>query len=110
MTRRACESEQRRAWYNSAVILALLQPLSPIIVRVEGEPPQDIGVIDIIFGSLGITGLMLVGSFVLGLALGVLFIWFRKRMAGDELTHAPSSAYGFTPSSDTRPSSDRTES
>jgi hypothetical protein len=76
-----------------------LQPLTPIVVKVVGEPPKDIGVIDIIFGSLGITGLMLVGSFLLGLLLGVVFIWWRKRMVGDEPTHAPSSAYGFTPSS-----------
>lgn len=95
------------AWYNPRVILALLQPLSPIIVRVEGETPKDIGVIDIIFGSLGITGLLLVGSVVLGLLLGLLFIWFRKRMEADEPVHAPSSAYGFTPSSRPSTSQDR---
>jgi hypothetical protein len=87
------------AWYNPGVILALLQPLSPIIVKVEGETPKDISVLDIIFGSLGITGLILVGSVLLGLLLGVVFIWFRKRMEGNEPVHAPSSAYGFTPSS-----------
>jgi ABC-type phosphate transport system permease subunit len=81
------------------VFLALFQPLSPIIVQVEGEPPKDIGVIDIIFGSLGITGLMLVGSALLGLLVGLLIIWFHKRQAANEPTHAPSSAYGFTPSS-----------
>ncbi len=80
------------------MLSALLQPATPIVVKVVGERPKDIGVIDIIFGSLGITGLMLIGSGVLGLLLGVLFIWIRKRMAGDEPVHAPSSAYGFTPS------------
>lgn len=95
------------AWYNPRVILALLQPLSPIIVKVEGETPKDIGVIDIIFGSLGITGLILVGSALLGLLLGLVFIWFRKRMEGDEPVHAPSSAYGFTPSSMPSPPKDR---
>lgn len=82
------------------MILLLLQPLSPIIVRVEGEPPKDIGVIDIIFGSLGITGLILVGSLVLGLALGALLIWVQKRRRGADADRpSPSSAYGFTPSS-----------
>lgn len=81
------------------MILALVQPLTPIVVKVVGEPPKDIGVIDIIFGSLGITGLILVGSAVLGFGLGVLFIWIRKRLSADEPLHSPSSAYGFTPSS-----------
>ncbi len=76
----------------------VLQPVTPIIVKVVGEPPKDIGVIDIIFGSLGITGLMLVGSFLLGSLLGILFIWLRHRASADEPAHAPSSAYGFTPS------------
>ena len=76
----------------------MLQPATPIIVKVVGEQPKDIGVIDIIFGSLGITGLMLVGSGVLGLLLGILFIWLRKRAGANEPVHAPSSAYGFTPS------------
>lgn len=81
------------------MIFSLLQPLSPIIVQVEGEPPQDIGVIDIIFGSLGITGLILVGSLLLGLALGGLLIWIQKRRASGAELPSPSSAYGFTPSS-----------
>ena len=78
---------------------AVLQPVTPIVVKVVGEPPKDIGVIDIIFGSLGITGLMLVGSALLGLLLGGLIIVVRRRLARDEPTHSPSSAYGFTPSS-----------
>lgn len=69
------------------------------MVKVVGETPKDIGVIDIIFGSLGITGLMLIGSAVLGIGVGVLFIWIRRRLSAAEPTHAPSSAYGFTPSS-----------
>ncbi len=80
------------------MLALLLQPVTPIVVKVVGEPPKDIGVIDIIFGSLGITGLMLLGSGLLGLLLGFLFIWVRRRMSADEPVHAPSSAYGFTPS------------
>jgi hypothetical protein len=80
------------------VLAVTLQPLTPIVVKVTGDAPKEIGVIDIIFGSLGITGLMLLGSCLLGLLLGLLFIWWRKRAADDEPAHAPSSAYGFTPS------------
>jgi len=76
----------------------MLQPATPIVVKVVGEQPKDIGVIDIIFGSLGITGLILAGSGLLGLLLGIFFIWLRKRMEANEPVHAPSSAYGFTPS------------
>lgn len=89
------------------MISGFFQPVTPIVVKVVGEPPKDIGVIDIIFGSLGITGLMLIGSAVLGVALGVLFIWIRKRWTPDEPAHAPSSAYGFTPSSLPTQSRDR---
>lgn len=85
------------------MIHAALQPLTPIIVKVAGEPPKDIGVIDIIFGSLGITGLILVGSALLGLLLGIVIILVKKRLSRDEPTHSPSSAYGFTPSSITPP-------
>jgi hypothetical protein len=76
-----------------------LQPLTPIVVKVVAETPKDIGVIDVIFGSLGITGLMLVGSAILGFAIGLIFIWWRRRQLAGEPDHAPSSAYGFTPSS-----------
>jgi hypothetical protein len=81
------------------VILDPVQPITPIVVKVSGEYPKDIGVIDIIFGALGITGLILAGSLLLGLLLGALFIWFRNRQAGVERVHSPGSAYGFTPSS-----------
>ena len=80
------------------MLAALLQPATPIIVKVAGERPKDIGVIDIIFGSLGITAMFLLGACLLGLLLGILFIWVRKRMEANEPVHAPSSAYGFTPS------------
>lgn len=81
------------------MFLALFQPLSPIVVKVEGEVPKDIGVIDIIFGSFGVIGVVLVGSAVLGLLLGALIIGIRRRISSREPSHAPSSAYGFTPSS-----------
>lgn len=80
------------------MLAVLLQPATPIVVKMAGERPKDIGVIDIIFGSLGITAMFLVGACLLGILLGVAFIWVRERMEADEPVHAPSSAYGFTPS------------
>lgn len=80
------------------MLAALLQPTTPIIVKMAGERPKDIGVIDIIFGSLGITAMFLVGACLLGVLLGLVFIWVRRRLEANEPVHAPSSAYGFTPS------------
>jgi hypothetical protein len=79
------------------VLTPAAQPLSPIVVRVVGETPADIGVIDILYGAIGITGIMLIGSAILGGLLGLLFILVRKRLDAREPPHSPSSAYGFTP-------------
>jgi NhaP-type Na+/H+ or K+/H+ antiporter len=83
---------------SNEMLALLLQPATPIVVKMAGERPKDIGVIDIIFGSLGITAMFLVGACVLGVLLGFAFIWVRKRMDANQPVHAPSSAYGFTPS------------
>jgi hypothetical protein len=91
------------------MLSAILQPTTPIVVKMVGETPKDIGVIDVIFGSLGITGLILIGSGLLGLLLGFGLIWLRKRIDRNEPVHAPSSAYGFTPSTVGRqPDNDKT--
>jgi ABC-type Fe3+ transport system permease subunit len=73
------------------VIAALLSqpqpPLTPVIVKVVPAPTKEIEVIDLLLGSFGIVGLVLFGSALLGLALGWLFIRYRKRqdaMAPDE--------------------------
>ena len=57
----------------------LVQPVQPIIVRVVGEPAQELGLGQIIAQALGLTGIILILSLLLGLAAGAVFIWLRRR-------------------------------
>jgi hypothetical protein len=60
------------------------QPKSPIIVRIY-EPPGDpsglSGLADVLIGSLGLTGAIVLAALVLGLAFGGVVFWFRSRAA-----------------------------
>ncbi len=62
------------------------------MVKVVGSPTREVGVVDILLSSLGITGLLLVGSLLLGLLLGALFIWFKHRVPGNPLNGEPEHA------------------
>jgi hypothetical protein len=59
-------------------------PLTPIIVQVPDTPVAEIGVIDILLGSLGITGLLLVGSALLGFGVAAVIFWLRRRSSADD--------------------------
>ena len=66
-------------WYNPDV-----GPVQPVIVRVvEAPPAPELGFGGILLQALGLTGLTLVTSLVLGLALGALFIWLRAKRPGN---------------------------
>lgn len=54
-------------------------PITPIIVQVADAPVEEIGVLDILLGSLGITGLLLIGSALLGLGVAAVIVWLRRR-------------------------------
>jgi hypothetical protein len=45
-------------------------PITPVIVKVVPTPTQEVGVLDILVGSLGLTGLIVVASIVVGLLVG----------------------------------------
>ena len=51
-----------------------IQPLTPIIVKVVSDPTPQVSVVDVLVDALGLTGLILAGSFVLGGVVGVLLI------------------------------------
>lgn len=51
------------------------------MVRVVGEPAQELGLGQIIAQALGLTGLILILSLLLGLLVGGVFIWLRLRSA-----------------------------
>ncbi len=52
--------------------------MTPIIVKVIEQPSKEIGVADVLMGSVGITGLFLAGAAVFGILLGGAFILFRR--------------------------------
>ena len=54
------------------------QPFTPIIIKVVEQPTKEISVADILTGSVGITGLFLLGAALLGFVLGGAFILFRR--------------------------------
>lgn len=83
-----------------------LQPSNPIIVRVVEEPAKETTVVDVLLGSIGLTGLLLLIALVAGLALGGFFVWIKKRRGVDalrieaqtlELSAAPKEALSSTP-------------
>lgn len=65
-----------------------LQPIIPTIVRVVPPPTPQVGVLDVLVGALGLTGLIALGSVVLGAALGALIIgyktWRKNRSGADD--------------------------
>lgn len=66
-------------------LLQPAQPVTPVIIRVVEQPSKEISVADILMGSVGITGMFLLGALLLGFVLGGLFILFRRwRESHDE--------------------------
>ena len=57
------------------------QPFVPIIVKVVEAPTKEISVADILMGSVGITGLFLLGAALFGFALGGGLILFKRWQA-----------------------------
>lgn len=63
-----------------------LQPVTPIIVKVVSDPTPQVTVVDVLVDALGLTGVIVAGSFVLGGVVGVLLIAYsrwRTARAGD---------------------------
>ena len=67
-----------------------IQPVTPIIVKVVSDPTPQVTVVDVLVDALGLTGVILAGSFVLGGIVGILLIaWSRRkaaRSAGDGIS------------------------
>jgi ABC-type dipeptide/oligopeptide/nickel transport system permease component len=58
-----------------------MQPLTPVIVKVVSDPTPQVTVVDVLVDALGLTGLIVAGSFVLGGVFGVLLIVYSRRKA-----------------------------
>jgi len=58
--------------------------VQPIIVQaIDAAPARELGLGEIIVQAVGLTGLILLASVVLGLVLGALLFWARRRQARD---------------------------
>ena len=72
------------------------QPMMPVIVKVVEAPTREINVADILLGSIGITGLFLLGAVVFGFVLGSALIWFKRWQAAREVGEQDSGVFHLT--------------
>jgi hypothetical protein len=72
----------------------------PIIVRVVEQPVRETSISDVILGSLGLVGVMVIAALLLGLLLGGLLIAFKRLRAKDGLDpEHDAETFRVTPSS-----------
>jgi ABC-type dipeptide/oligopeptide/nickel transport system permease component len=55
-----------------------LQPVTPVIVKIVSAPTPQVSVVDIMVDALGLTGLIAIGSLVVGGVLGVMLIAYAR--------------------------------
>jgi hypothetical protein len=78
----------------------VLQRADPIIVRVVEQPVHETTIADVIFGSLGLVGVLLVAALILGLVLGGALIAFKRLRKRDGLDPEDDArAFRITPTS-----------
>ena len=54
------------------------QPVTPVIIKVVSDPTPQVTVVDVLVDALGLTGVIVAGSFVLGGVVGVLLIVYKR--------------------------------
>ena len=62
----------------------ILQPSSPVIVKIISPPKDTTGLstlADVLIGSLGLTGAIVLGALLLGVVMAAVMFWFRSRSA-----------------------------
>ena len=61
--------------------LAQAKPSGPIIVRIPQNPPRSelSGLADVLLGSLGLTGVIVVAAVLLGAVMAGVMFWVRSR-------------------------------
>ena len=76
------------------------QPNSPILVRVVEQPVHETTISDVVFGSIGLVGVLLVAALLLGLLLGGGLILVKRLTARDGLdARRDAEAFRVTPTS-----------
>ena len=79
------------------------QTPAPVIVRVVEQPVHETTISDVIFGSLGLVGVLLVAAAIMGLLLGGGLILFKRLRHRDGLDpDDDAGAYRVTPASGSR--------
>jgi hypothetical protein len=68
-----------------------MQPPQPIIVRVVEEPVRSTTIVDVLLGSIGLVGVLLLAALVMGAILGGAMIGIRLLRARYNLEPAPDS-------------------
>ena len=63
----------------------MLPQQGPIIVRVIEEPVDETTISDVILGSLGLVGVLLISALLLGLLLGGGLVLYKRLRAKDGL-------------------------
>jgi hypothetical protein len=54
-------------------------PLNPTVVERVEEFTPEIGIADVILGTVGLAGMIALGALLAGLIAGGLYIWWRQR-------------------------------
>jgi hypothetical protein len=75
------------------------QPNSPIIVRVVEQPVHETTISDVIFGSIGLVGVLLLAALLLGVGLGFGLIGLKRLRARDGLDTQEAESIRVTPTS-----------
>ncbi len=52
--------------------------MKPIIVKIVETPHDPTGISEVLIGALGLTGVIVLGAVVLGLAFGGLLLLYRR--------------------------------
>ena len=68
----------------------------PVIVKVVDAPTKEISVADILLGSVGLTGLFLLGAALLGFALGGALILYKRWQVAREVDSSGSDVFHLT--------------
>jgi hypothetical protein len=63
----------------------VVQQPTPIIVRVVEQPVHETTISDVIFGSLGLVGVLLLAAAVMGVVLGGALILYKRLRRRDAL-------------------------
>ena len=57
------------------------EPASPIIVKIIETPSDPTGLADVLIGSIGLTGAIVLLALLVGLMFGAVLFWVRSRSA-----------------------------